>query len=261
MKTNLKITYVLSAIIIIMAAAESVGGLFITGLYLDNPTIKTAWRANDIVTLLVVVPLFTACMIYSKSGSERACLCWMGLLAYTIYNYAFYLFGAVFNSFFLLYVALFSLSIYALVLGLSTIDFKTMVKNFSDKTPVKWISIFLLFISLPLVFVEAGQCLNYVLTGTVPNAPVLIFALDLSIVVPNTALAAILLWKHKPWGYVLGAMMLVKAFTYGLVLTVGTSLIASKPGGKWDPLMPFYVFVAVGGFFASFALFKSIESV
>lgn len=55
--------------------------------------------------------------------------------------------------------------------------------------------------------------------------------------------------------------MLVKASTYGLVLTVGTTLIASTPAAKWDPLMPFYVFVAVGGFFASFALFKSLKSI
>jgi hypothetical protein len=145
-----------------------------------------------------------------------------------VYNFAFYLFGATFNSFFLLYVALFSLSIYALILGLSNADAKSMINKFSDKTPEKWISFFLLFISLPLAIVEAGQCINYIKTGQVPTAPSLIFALDLSIVVPNTVLPAVLLWKHKPWVYVLAAIMLVKAFTYGLVLIVGTTLIADS---------------------------------
>lgn len=46
---------------------------------------------------------------------------------------------------------------------------------------------------------------------------------------------------------VLSAMMLVKSFTYGLVLITGTVLIVLRDTGKLDPLMPFYVFVAVGG--------------
>lgn len=254
MKTNFKIAYLLSAAITLIAAIASAGGLFIRNLYQDTETIKTAWKANDIITLLVVVPLLILSMDYSKRGSERGYLLWMGLLGYIVYSYAFYLFGAAFNVFFLLYVSLVSLSIYALVLGLSACDLKSMVKHFSNKTPVRWISIFLLFISLPLVVVEAGECIRYVVTGKPPDAPVLVFALDLSIVVPNSALAAILLWKRKTWGYVLATIMVVKAFTYGLVLTTATTLITFNLAGPLDPLMPFYIFVAVGGLFAAYAL-------
>lgn len=251
MQAHLKISFILSLIIIILSTIAAAGGLFITDLYFDSDTIKTVWQGNDLVTLAVVVPLLIVALVFSRRGGERAFLVWMGLLAYMIYNYAFYLFGAAFNSFFLLYVVIFSLSIYALVLGLSGVDVNIISKKFSDKTPIKLISIFLLFISLPLAFAEVSQCINYIITGKVPEAPSLIFALDLSMVVPNTALSAILLWKHSPWGYVLAAMMLVKAFSYGLVLSVGTALIAFNPAGKWDPLMPFYVFVAAGGLIGS----------
>lgn len=88
----------------------------------------------------------------------------------------------------------------------------------------------------------------------------LIFALDLSIVIPNSLLAGILLWNRKAWGYILSLVMLVKGFAYGLVLCLGTILLAySKVYGKWDPLMPFYIVIALGGFMGCFLLFKNFH--
>ena len=72
-------------------------------------------------------------------------------------------------------------------------------------------------------------------------------ALDLTLVIPNTILAALLLARKRKWGIILTAMMLVKSFTYGLVLVGGTIFIAITGGGPWDPLLAFYIFVSVGG--------------
>lgn len=243
-----------------LAAVASGGGLVIKGLYRDSAPIKIAWLGNDLVTFFVVVPLLLASLFYAQRGSERAQLVWMGLLGYMVYNYAFYLFGASFNLFFLLYVALFSLSICALVQGLASLNARRISKEFTRQTPVRGISVFLLFISIPLGIVEISQCLQFVLHGEVPEVPPLIFALDLSVVVPGTALAAVLLWRRRPWGYVLAAIMLVKAFTYGLVLSVATALVAGfRLGGAWDPLMPFYVFVASGGLMGILLLLRNLK--
>jgi hypothetical protein len=89
----------------------------------------------------------------------------------------------------------------------------------------------------------------------------LIFALDLSIVVPNTALAAVLLWRRHPWGLVLAIMMLVKAFAYGLVLSLSSTLIAGiSKLGPWDPFLPFYLLVTVGSITGSLALLGKIKT-
>lgn len=254
-----KAPYLLSLMLILLTFVASAGGLLIEGLYRDTELIKRSWLGNDLVTLLVVVPAFIFSLALSYKGSTRAYLVWMGLLAYTIYNYAFYLFGAVFNKFFLIYVAIFSLSIYALVLGLSDLDLKRISQYFSIKTPVRWISAFLLFVSLPLAIVEIGMIINFLITDKVPEAPSLIFALDLSVVVTNTALAAVLLWQKKSWGYVLSAIMLVKAFTYGLVLSTATAIVANT--GSMDPLMPFYVLITVGGLIFLIILLKNLNTI
>jgi hypothetical protein len=254
---NSKSPYILSIVILVLGAIASAGGLVWDNLYKDSEIIMLAWIGNDAVTLFVVVPAMVWSMVKSKKGSGRAQLIWMGLLGYFIYNYAFYLFGAVLNKFFLLYVALFSLSVYALILSLMRLDLTEVAEKFSERTPVKWISIFLLFISLPLAMVELGMVMDFMLTGKTPAVPSLIFALDLSIVVPNTAVAAILIWKRKPWGFMLTAMMLVKAFTYGLGLSISTIIVALK--ADMDPLLPFYLFITVGGMVFLYIFLKTMR--
>lgn len=253
---NRRLAFILSIVLIFLSAFASTGGLLIDDLYRDSDTIKTAWFGNDLVTLVVAIPVLSVSLFLQRKGSQRALVLWIGLLGYMVYNYAFYLFGAVFNSFFLIYVAVFSISIYALILALLSVDVITVKHYFSEKTPVKIISIFLLFISLPLAIAELGMCINALIRGESPAAPPLIFALDLSVVVPNTALAAVLLWKKRSWGYMLTAIMLVKAFAYGLVLSISTALVFK---GNWDPLMPFYVFIATGGLIFLFILLRNLK--
>ena len=256
---SLRTATLLTTIIILLCIVAAAGGFF-GEVYRDEEWIENAFYGTDLVTLFAAVPMLGASLYFSRKGSERARLVWMGLLGYTAYNYAFYLFGAQFNALFLVYVALFSLSIYALVLLLSATDIAALGRHFGAHTPRKLVAAFLVLVSLPLGVFELSQCLNYLFTGKLPQAPSLIFALDLSIIVPTTALAAVLLWQRRPWGYVLGAIMLVKAFTYGLGLVLSTAFVAGfSASGTWDPLLPFYVFIAVGGGLSGLALLHHLK--
>ena len=256
-----KTAALLTSLILLLLVVVTIGGLLLPHLYTDAPSIKKAWYGNDLVTLLVIVPLLFLSLLAALEGSERAQLLWVGALGYTVYNYAFYLFGAAMNAFFLFYVALFSLSIYALALVWSAINVRSINKHFSQHTPLKRIALFLLLVALPLAFFELSQYTRFLVTGTVPEAPSLIFALDLSIVVPTTALAAVLLWRHHPWGYILGAIMLVKSFAYGLVLCLAAAFVADfGASGAWDPLMPFYLFITIGGMAGTIALLRHLHT-
>ncbi len=259
--------FLLSVVILFFSIIASAGGLLIPDLYRDNDFVKSAWFTNDLITLIVVSPLLGLALWFAKKGSLRWQLVWMGMLGYIAYNFAFYLFGAVFNSFFLLYTALFSLSAAALIFGLANLDITHIAQQFSPKTPVKGISIYLLVIAVMLFLVEGGMISGYLFTGVLPETIVLtghptsiVFALEMSIVVPTSAIAAVLLWKRHAWGYVIGVIMLLKGFTYGLVLCLGTALLAYSPAyGKWDPLMPFYIVVVVGGVSGCWVLLKRLQ--
>jgi hypothetical protein len=126
--------------IAILATVVSAGGLFLTGLYRDNPFVISAWKGNDLVTLFVVVPILIAALGFALRGSQRAQLVWIGALDYILYNYAFYLFVSAFNKFFLIYAALLGLSIFALIFGLLSLNVNAIAKRFRTKTPIKWIA-------------------------------------------------------------------------------------------------------------------------
>lgn len=244
--------------IALLALAATLSGILIPTLYRDNPVIKTAWLGNDIVTL-VLTPLLLHAFHQSKKGSHKATLLWLGLVAYMFYNYAFYLFGAAFNAFFLIYVALFTLSFYALFLGVIHLNVHAMRDIGAIALHRSATVVFLLLVALPLATVELRQVFIFLFKGRAPEIPILVLTLDLAFIIPNTILSAILLWKKNIWGNVLAAIMLVKSFTYGLVLIAGTALIGFLDRGQWDPLLPYYVFICAGGLILLLPLLKDKE--
>ena len=257
----MKTVRTLSFLLLALSAIASLGGLLLPNLYRDTEFYRLVWQNNDGVTLVLAVPALLVAIRRTDRGSRRAHLIWLGLLVYLFYNYAFYLFGAAFNWFFLLYVAIFALSVYALALGLWHLDTVTLSHWFEEKTPVRWIAAFLVAIALPLIIVEAGQCVRFISTGQPPASPSLIFALDLSFVVPNMILGAVLLWRRQAWGYVLAALMLVKGITYGAVLSWSATVIWFSDLPEKDALLPFYLFVLCGSLVFSWLLLKNLKPV
>jgi len=235
-----KPAYVLSVLIAVLAVVASAGGLFIDNLYRDNPLVTSGWYGNDLVTLIVAVPVLVTALILAMRGSQRAQLVWLGMLDYTLYNYAFYLFGAAFNVLFLVYVALFALSIFALIFALVKLNVKEIRPQFRTDTPVKWIAGYMVFVATGLSVVYIAQWADFFITGQLPPIVTLtghptsvVFALDLSLVVPWFVLGAIWLWQRQPWGYVLAVILNVKGAVYMLALTA-TTVSTVRAGASED---------------------------
>ena len=189
----------------------------------------STWLGTDIVTLCLAVPLFIAAVILAGRGSTRAFLICLGLFESSLYNFGFYLFGAAFNSLFMVYAALFGLSIWALYLGLKNLDIEKLSKLFKPKTPVKAIGAFMIFIGLGLASVYFSQWLGFVMTGKLPDIIIktahptnVVFGLDLSLVVPLFIAGGIWLWQRKPWGFALAAIANVKGAVYMVGLCAAT---------------------------------------
>lgn len=266
LQSKFKTAYNLSIIITILIIVASAGGLFIDGLYRDNTWTTTQLRGSDLVRLVVAVPVLVAALIFTKRGSQRALLIWLGMLWLTVYDYAFFLFGAAFNVFFLVYVSLFSLSILALIFALPRVDAKAISRKFKARTPVKWISGYMLFIAIFLGGLWSAQTLNFIVTGQLPQSNIdsghptnIVFALDLALLVPGLVLAAVWLWKRRPWGYILGAMMLVKGTIYPMAL-IGMAIFYYDATRIWDPLAWFWIVFAAVSLVASAFFFGNIQA-
>lgn len=267
LKNEFKITFNLTIIIAVLAAIASAGGFFIKGLYRDNLLVTSGWYGNDLVTLFVAVPLLAGAMFYAGRGSLRAQLVWLGMLDYMLYNYAFYLFGAAFNGFFPVYVALFTLSIFALIYGLTALDVNSVKSVSRAGTAVKWISGYMVFIALGLSTVYLAQWIGFVVSGQLPPIVTLtehptsvVFALDLSLVVPVLALAALWLWQRRSWGYALAVIANTKGAVYMLALCAVTA--SAVHSGASDDLSQtaLWGFIGAGCLAASLVLLANLQT-
>jgi hypothetical protein len=251
--------YVLSIFVAVFALAASAGGLFIPGLYRDNPFVLAAWRGNDLVTLAVATPVLVISLFLASRGSGRAQLVWLGMLDYTLYNYAFYLFAAAFNWFFLLYVSLFTLSIFALLFGLLRVDVSRISQQFTGNLPVKWVAGYMAFVAFGLTSIYLFQAFSFIATDEIPaivlktgHPTSVVPALDMSLVIPWLILGAVWLWQRRPWGYIIAAIISVKGAVYMLALTL-VSLSAMSAGfPEAAAECPLWGFLSVGFLTASF---------
>ena len=256
----------LSILIAVLASIASAGGLFLKGLYQDNLFVTSAWKGNDLITLLLGVPILVMTMIFSKYDSRKALLVWMGMLDYMLYTYAFYLFAATFNWFFLLYVALLGLSMFALLFALANLDANHISRGVNPRMQVKWIAAYMLVVAAGLTLIYVIQSLEFIFTGRVPAIVALtghptsiVFALDLTLLVPFLVLGAIWLVQRKPWGFILAGIYTVKGPLYTLVLTAG-SLWAAKAGVEGAGAeTPLWVTLTILGSIACILFYRNIR--
>ena len=195
------------------------------GLYqYETVSIAAQAIAQDVVTLLIGIPLLVISMILFKKGSLRGKLLLSGTLAYFLYTYASFAFGAAYNILFLIYVSLFSLSLFAFIFALMEIDIPTLPKHFSSGLPRRTIAIFLFIVGSFLLLAWLGRIVPALLANQPPlglesYTTLIIQALDLGLVMPIAFLSGILLLKKSAWGYLLSSIVLIKGVTLALAVS------------------------------------------
>src|SRR4051812_40870230 len=108
--------------LLLLTIVQALFGLLWPAAYRDPAWIKATWFGNDCITLLVAAPLMWASGRAAASGSVRAEAVWLGTIGYSVYNYAFYLFGAALNVFLPLYVITIGVAILTLSSGVASIN-------------------------------------------------------------------------------------------------------------------------------------------
>src|SRR5918996_2531913 len=204
----------LSAIVAALMLGASVLGIVVDDLYRESAWAREAFRGGDVVTLVLVVPVLITSMALARRGSVRATVVWIGALAYAVYNYAYYVFGASFNDAFLIHVAIFSSSILALVLAISRLDFVGTAEPLRHSRRARWIGGVLTLGGggqggLWGVVIRGDALTGEVLADIPVRGQHVVFALDLSLLVPALVVSGVLLWRRAPIGYVAGGIVSV----------------------------------------------------
>ena len=170
-------------------------------------------RGTAAVVAVIAVPLLVASMVLVARGSVRALPLWLAALVYLVYNSVLFLVGTPFNRLFLLYVAMFSLSAWALATTAATLDIHAV--RFSDRAPLRSVAVFMWVVVVlnAMVWlrgiaatVGADRPDSFLDGSGMTTNPV--YVQDLAIWLPLAGLGAVWLWQRRPWGALLSATVL-----------------------------------------------------
>jgi len=217
--------------IAILLAIATAGGIFISGLYRDNPYFVAQAIGQDFISLIVVLPALIITAFLASRGSPRARIIWLGVLIYLVYTYVVAAFDVNFNLLFLVYVALLGCSLYALIGGLVTANLPGIKEYSTEKTPVKAISIYLAVLAILFYFLWLREIVPALMAGEIPQSiqdngtPTnAVHVLDMAWILPAFGITAISLWRKQALGYTLAGALL----SYGVLLTLAIlSMVAS----------------------------------
>jgi hypothetical protein len=227
--------------------------------YWDTLSSAAQTLANDLVTLVLGLPLLAISFWLTLRGR----LILTGTLGFILYTYITMCFGAAYNRLFLVYVALFGLSLYAFILSMMFFDLKTLPDHFSAKLPHRRIAGLLFFAAAFLAFAWLGRITATFVPGAVPTlentTSMFIQAMDLALIVPLCIVAAVLLLRRSPWGYLLASVGMMKFLTMGTAVSVmGLNMARVGVPVNTAELLIFPTITLVNGFMV-FVLFKNLK--
>jgi hypothetical protein len=185
------------------------------------------FRGTDAVTLILGIPLLLAALVFYRRGSLNGAVLLFSVLAYFLYTYASLAFGAAYNPLFLLYVIIFSGSLFALALAFLAINRDELRERMSETLPRRGISLFLLIAGAVLALVWLSDIVGGLVGGKTPltiqsYTTEVTYVIDLGVVAPAAVLAALLLRRQSPTGFVLAAAMLTLNAMIGIVVLAQT---------------------------------------
>ncbi len=218
------------------------------GLYFyDTTSMADQAQANDLITLLVGLPILAVSGWLAFRGSLRGQLLLTGTVGYFLYTYMSMTMLTAFNALFLVYVALFGLSFYAFVLCMMSFDMKTLREHFAAYLPRRWVAGLLFVMAVFLTVLWLGVTLGPVLQNEIAaldnTTTFVIQAMDLVFIVPLAVLAGILLLRRSAWGYLLTSVFVIKVAVLGLA--VAAMGINQSLAGSADSLAMVIIFLII----------------
>lgn len=196
----------------------------ISGVYAYNAERVVAEGVGwDIFTLFFAVPALLLALPSLAHGSLRGRLFVLGLLAYLFYQYLMYAVTWAFGPLFLLFVAIYALSLVAIVFTVVTIPVSELPKHFSEHFPRRGMAALCFMLAGLLLLMWLGRLIpayrgqiHGVLDG---QTTFVVQALDLGLIVPLVLFTGLTVWRRKAAGYLLASIVVVKAFAMATAIS------------------------------------------
>lgn len=265
-RTVLSRAYVIASVVTLgLAVIATLVGLIVDGFYRDAPVLVPQIYGQDLLTLVGAVPVLAGSLYYAARGSLRGYVVWLGVTGYLLYTYASYAFMTAFNELYLVYVALFALTLFTLVGGVARLDAPALKRAVGDHSVRPYV-VFQALVAVLVAFLWLSEIIPANVAGSVPPSIAeaglptsVIYSLDLGVVIPAFALSAYWLWKRRPWGYVFTAVLLAKGATLGLAVMAMIIVMLSDGQTVVVPQIVIFAVLSLAGLLLTARFVLSID--
>lgn len=193
------------------------------GLYRNDAAFRAPiFRGTDAITLFVFVPILLFAVILYARSSLRGGILLTSMLAYFMYNAASLALGAAYNDLLLVYIASFSISLFAFIMAFTSIDLQVLAEHTAPTLAHRGIAIFLFIAGASLLVwimdIVIALTQNSIPAQLGPYTTEATYTLDLGIILPTAYLAGVLVWRRSPLGTLLAAIVITLNVSIGLVV-------------------------------------------
>jgi hypothetical protein len=232
----------------------------------DSYFMAQIFKGTDCMVLFLAIPLLVIALIMDiKNNTVRTKLFLTGIIIFFLYYSVSYSIGAIYNVLHLLYIALFSCSLFASVIGYG------LLKNYSIKTSgkinTKGLKIFLFFCGLSLfvawlpdiiVSLINKRSLELIEIYTTQ----ITYVLDMAIISPTIFICLYNLSKSNNVGYILLGIILTMLVMTGVMVIFQTIIPVNAgialPIGAIITKIGIFVVLAIIAIYYEIKLFKNM---
>jgi hypothetical protein len=199
------------------------------GLYAhDSHFAAPIFRGTDFTILFIAVPILIIALILDmKRRALKNRIFLMSVISLFTYYSVSIAFGITYNILHLIYIALFSSTIFGLIIAISSIDQEQVENSMGNKLPFKGINVFLILTGFCLI----AAWLPDIITSLVTGRPLelleiyttqITYVLDMGIIGPTALICLFQLKKRSGLGYLLLALLLTVCTIVGIMLPIQT---------------------------------------
>lgn len=207
-KRNLKPTYIVSFIIALLMTGSSITGFLYRDQMYPSEELVLAFVPNDIVNLVVGLPILLISMWLTSRRKLLGLLFWPGALFYVFYNYLIYVFAMPINLASLFNLFLVTISAYALIDLLALIQGTAIREALSDNVPERLAGGVLTGLGLLFLLRVIVIFIRAIINSTPLTETEMALNISDFMISPAPIIGGILLWLRKEFGYVIGLGLL-----------------------------------------------------
>ncbi len=246
----------LSLITAMLIGLTSFVSLFMPDFYeAESREWQIQCKAQDFINLAILTPSFISVSLLLFANRPYAPLLWAGCLLYMVYTYLIYCFDIHFNTFFILYCIILSLSVYLLF------HFFYSYRNRQALNALKWPVVkvtAMYFLILPVLFYALWlseiipATLHFTLPASVRESGLFtnpVHVLDLSFLLPGIFITGMMLLQKKRLAFTLAPVFLTFFVLMDITITCLTLVMV------WRGILATYFLVLM---MSALALFSGL---